>query len=64
MEIKSCPFCGGKAELRSRKVRGTNLGTCSSWVACTACESTGKCFSLDDGKEEAAITFWNTRQKF
>ncbi|MBR0196901.1 MAG: Lar family restriction alleviation protein [Kiritimatiellae bacterium] len=62
MEIKPCPFCGGKAELRSRKVRNSDLGTCASWVACTVCESTGKCFSLD-GKEEAAVAFWNTRQK-
>ena len=47
-ELKSCPFCGGKAEL---------LGLTRLWVRCTQCSAETNWYVFMDEAEEA----WNRR---
>jgi hypothetical protein len=57
-ELKNCPFCGGRAELNSRK----NIGHDNAqwWVHCAipTCYSIGpKCLG-----PESAVLIWNNRR--
>lgn len=72
-ELKSCPFCGGKAELHYQPIYMDN-GVC---VHCTNCKTRSKLFLFDRTyqyyhgeknvfitKERAtndAMALWNTR---
>lgn len=67
-EIKSCPFCGGKATIRGKmKSYGFTI-----WCQCDECDArtTGYCPNLDDEEasvasiekcKEKAIELWNKR---
>ena len=72
-ELKPCPFCGGKAELKGG-IRITpvidengayidaDFECYPSWVECTKCYATGQSFDKDDKDEEKAIEAWNRRE--
>ena len=47
-ELKTCPFCGGEAEI---------LGIQCIWVHCTSCLAE----TLSFDSEEEAIKAWNRR---
>lgn len=51
-ELKSCPFCGGKAN-------GVIFsdGMDEIWIQCDTCP----CIMEHDGSEDALIEMWNTR---
>ena len=49
-ELKPCPFCGGKAEMKSYT---------RFWVACDDCLSETSTYST----KEEAIEAWNRRAK-
>lgn len=51
--LKTCPFCGGKAKLTA-----LNQPT-ESWVCCTECGVRTRFFG---GSTEDAVSAWNTRQ--
>lgn len=59
-DLKPCPFCGGKAELRyipAFRYDGSPLDT---WhVLCPACEIT----TFHCTKERTAVRKWNRRPK-
>lgn len=59
IELKSCPFCGGKAELSSERFDGKD----TSYVACTRCASRGEFFFVSPkyASAERAIEAWNRR---
>ena len=67
--INPCPFCGGKAELRTTIYEGKRKGVpIDSYVTCT------KCFAMSDrflykntdrtgaNPAEAAVNAWNRRE--
>jgi tRNA(Ile2) C34 agmatinyltransferase TiaS len=58
-DIKRCPFCGGKAELRGEK---------RAYILCTRCNTRSASFRFiigDEASEESAkstaIRLWNSR---
>ena len=64
VELKPCPICGGKAELKQRKINGIAI------VGATSCETKrgkyircSKCHfkTLLVSKIETAINLWNFR---
>jgi hypothetical protein len=64
MELKPCPFCGGKAERKRikpyRKIRG--LQTWLAYVGCISCSATTQQASHDPHKAwEYAERHWNRR---
>lgn len=64
-ELKSCPFCGGEADLDWGSV--TDIGPSSrqsGWVTCTNqnCDTSIEITSIDDDKNsEDLVNKWNTR---
>ena len=50
-ELKPCPFCGGKAEIK------TAASKICSWVKCTVCGSEGPAY----GDKGRAKEEWNRR---
>jgi len=59
-KLKSCPFCGNKAELRSDSDEITMDGKLPFWVCCTHCMgSAGSHY-----EESQAIESWNDRIQF
>ena len=66
-ELKKCPFCGGKAEIRMDSVMvGFNESDDFYTVKCTACRMSGSRYGRLDGDSkreriEKAITAWNRR---
>ena len=58
LELKPCPFCGGKAEIR--KYHHYGLGD-EYWVVCTSCgvHTPGGI----DNKEHIEVKIWNRRVK-
>lgn len=55
-EIKNCPFCGGKGELRDEGDWGT------MWIVCESCGAEGGYVDKYDGAtEDDAINKWNNR---
>lgn len=59
-ELKPCPFCGGKAELKKREY-GDNTGF--AYVLCKDCGNKTQEFdkSLDLCAVDEAIKSWNRR---
>ena len=59
-ELKPCPFCGGKAEVK-KSMFGNNLGY--ALIACKSCGASSKDFklSLDFCAVEEATKAWNRR---
>ena len=59
-ELKPCPFCGGKAELRH--FAGINV---TSYVRCMDCKAQTFEFriSTEQSSDEEAIEAWNRRVK-
>lgn len=57
IELKPCPFCGGKAELKSYELKEPAVSTLY-WVTCSKCfaKTTSKLFSKVE-----AINKWNMR---
>lgn len=63
MQLKDCPFCGGKAELKENEyVRDNHNPNEKRWFV--------RCMSFDCGtsqgwlyKKEHAIRLWNIRNK-
>lgn len=57
IKLKPCPFCGGKAKLKSYELKEPAASTLY-WVACSKCfaKTTSKLFS-----EVEAINKWNMR---
>lgn len=56
-DLKSCPFCGGKAEVIEFGVgSGDNEG--GSCVCCVDCQSSGP---VEFGYKENYISIWNSR---
>ena len=68
-ELKPCPFCGGKAEVRTKYIeKETKDVPVSSYVRCTRCFAhsdeflyKNTEFTLIDPAEEA-IKAWNRRE--
>lgn len=73
-EIKSCPFCGGKARVRRKQYRflgqnefGTKSIAYAVYVSCNKCFAKGEIvtYKNDTGTsllaEEKAIELWNRR---
>ncbi len=54
-ELKRCPFCGGKAEIREIATRTSSIG--GFYVMCTKCKTSGDNYS----KAETATRAWNIR---
>lgn len=52
-ELKNCPFCGGKPELRVNNFDHYQTG----WIECPNCSVKTK----DHGGKELTIAAWNTR---
>ncbi len=50
-ELKPCPFCGGKAVMR------TSASKVCAWAKCTACGAESSVFS----DHESAAEAWNRR---
>jgi Lar family restriction alleviation protein len=50
LELKPCPFCGGKALLTNREMPGC------AFVVCEGCQAQG-----DDGTVERVVAAWNRR---
>lgn len=61
-ELKTCPFCGGRAEMRSlmRSLKMGFYGGKIYWVRCIEC-----CAEINNPKpvEEDAIKDWNRRAR-
>ncbi len=55
MELKPCPFCGGKADY-------DNNESGLEWVYCTECGATGESFWMSIDVTDQAIKAWNNRQ--
>lgn len=57
--LKSCPFCGGKAEMVHDSHRGADL----SYVRCTVCGIEGPSVRKDFeySSDDKAAEKWNTR---
>ena len=53
MELKACPFCGGKAEIYEAEFEGKTFFT----VGCENCNITTQGYET----EEDAATAWNRR---
>lgn len=53
IELKPCPFCGGKAKVAS----GIHEGGKYHWVECTECYGR----SVGNSLEDEAISAWNRR---
>lgn len=62
-ELKLCPFCGGKAELRENNNKGGLAPYC--YIECIDCKvKTKECFKIhEDGTEHInrAYDAWNAR---
>ena len=58
MELKPCPFCGGKASLRHN-----HAGIGESYVQCEKCglESSRFIKSFEGSSDDRAVEFWNRR---
>ena len=58
MELKPCPFCGGKASLRHK-----HAGSGESYVQCEKCglESIRFIKSFECSSDDRAVEFWNRR---
>ena len=58
MELKPCPFCGGKALLAH-----DHAGNGASYIRCENCglESVRFIKSFEVASDEQAIKFWNRR---
>lgn len=54
-EIKKCPFCGGKAELK--EIKGFDRQVVSAYVFCQDCEASTKNYATAN----VAIEAWNRR---
>ena len=59
-ELKPCPFCGGRAEVK-KSTFGNNTGY--AFIICKSCEASSKNFnmSLDICAVEEATKAWNRR---
>lgn len=58
-ELKSCPFCGGEAELTSRRV---NSGQTLYRYRCASCHAAiGRWHGGISGHDYTAAETWNTR---
>lgn len=57
IEIKKCPFCGGKAEINFKEDYSTHR---FYWVECCKCDARTSDFEDAPGKEEA-VSSWNRR---
>lgn len=55
MELKDCPFCGGKAIFRKR--RPDHIMNGKSFVCCSVCKNKTGYYDL----EEEAVAAWNKR---
>jgi len=62
-QIKSCPFCGGKAEVRNDK----ELNGVTDWVECIECSCQTRTYythiKTETDQEAEAIKAWNRRAK-
>lgn len=71
IKLKPCPFCGGKAILRSPKKLRTNHSAILSDVSCSKCLTTNPGYWPWDEHEELprkeqdklAVEAWNRRKK-
>lgn len=66
-ELKNCPFCGGKAELKRSSLTCTFYDV---YIDCFDCKSSSPRFSVDEYDDktkikakEDAMKAWNTRAK-
>ncbi len=55
-ELKPCPFCGGKANLKEKYIHGV-ANRKNYWVVCTNCQIRIQ----DRNSVEKAIEQWNRR---
>ena len=61
-ELLPCPFCGGEAEVRTRKNRGSMEGQTLYRIRCSNCHiGQLKWSACLEGHEWGAIEAWNTR---
>ena len=58
-ELKTCPFCGGQAEISGGRYDGKS----TSYVKCKRCMATGEFFfvSPEYASNDRAIEAWNRR---
>ncbi len=73
IELKPCPFCGGKAKLNDEIIItpvidengayvDADIDTPPEWVECTICGATGEVFDNgDESDAEKAVEAWNQR---
>lgn len=61
-DLKPCPFCGGKAEIR-RGGKGNASAPEMSWVACTRCGARTEAWTVSASyaSDEMAVNSWNRR---
>lgn len=57
VELKPCPFCGGKAKLMHYKIKSDDWW----YVACEACEVALDPLYFGEQDKEQAIERWNKR---
>ena len=61
IELKPCPFCGGKAKLEHGRIGMTE----TSYVRCETCGSKGRIItiSVKYSANAMAVFAWNKREK-
>lgn len=61
-DLKNCPFCDGKAEIR-RGGKGSASAPEMSWVACTHCGARTAAWTVSTSyaSDEMAVKSWNMR---
>lgn len=65
-KVKSCPFCGGEAEVESVEKYGFGISYKECRVVCTTCKAGTRVFIVDScygstGTVQDAINAWNKR---
>lgn len=58
IELKPCPFCGGKPKSRSARAAEDVM---DAWVQCTSCDALGPVIEGAYAEHEAAARSWNQR---
>lgn len=59
IELKPCPFCGGKAEMFTPRIFGEWVGY--HYVACQKCHARTSGFMPKKRTKKLAAIYWNRR---